>query len=162
MQHLKMCLYLQHCINKYSRDAKFCVSYKATINMTELTQQSDRFKTIYVKLREIIMKEFPNATEGIMYDMHGFRERITREDIADWPGTMDPNYLYVGLVERKAGITLHIWNPSNYYGLDRIRKDYEKAGFKVMRGCLQWNKKAEYPIEMIEDLIKNITQEINK
>jgi len=129
--------------------------------MTSLSQQSDRFKKIYARLKDVVMKEFPNATEGIMYDMHGFKAKITKEEITNWKGTMNPNYFYTCLVERKAGITLHIWNPKDYYGLEKIKKEYERAGFKVMRGCIQWNKKAEYPIDMVEDLVKNIARKVN-
>ncbi len=126
------------------------------------SDQSDRFKKIYAKLKEIVMREFPNATEGEAFGMRGFRAKITKEDIKEWKGTMNPNYFFVCPVERKAGITLHIWYPVDYYALDKIRKEYEEAGFKVMRGCLQWNRKSEYPIHMIEDLVKNIARDVRK
>ena len=83
---------------------------------------------------------FPNALPVFEYKMPGWR--IPRPK-AGAPrlreGTIDPDWVHLFLVERKSGITLHLWNPADYYGLERYESDLSKVGLKVMRGCVQFH-----------------------
>ena len=90
--------------------------------------------------------------------MPGFRARVTDTRQEDQRGTFDPNHLQLFPVERKSGITLRIWGPRNYYGLDEVRDELTKVGFKVMRGCLVWNRKREYPFERMKGLIASLAE----
>ena len=89
------------------------------------------------------------------HGMPGFRVPITN-DKENRRGTFDPDHLQLFLVERKSGITFHIWDPRNYYGLDEVRDELNQLGFKVMRGCLVWNRKKEYPLERMKELIGSL------
>ena len=89
--------------------------------------------------------------------MPGFRAQITNIHKENLRGTFDLNHLQLFLVERKSGITLHIWDPRNYYGLDEVRDELTKIGFKVMRGCLVWNRKREYPVDRMKQLIGSLS-----
>ncbi len=121
-----------------------------------LDRGSERFRQVYVELAEIVREVFPSAEAAFAYKMPGFRIKVTRREVKEWKGTIDPNYLQLFLVERQQGITLHVWNPADYYGLDKRKEELTRAGFKVMRGCLQWNKKQVYPLETVQVLLESI------
>lgn len=121
-----------------------------------LDKSHDGFRQVYVELEKVVMAVFPNAERAFAYDMPGFEIKMSDKEIKDWKGTIDPNHLQIFLAQRKSGITLHIWNPLDYYGLDGKRDELTKAGFKVMRGCLQWNRKQPYPMEAVKNLLCSI------
>ena len=98
------------------------------------------------------------AESTFTHGMPGFRARVTDTRKEERRGTFDPNHLQLFLVERKSGITLHIWDPRNYYGLDEVRDEPAKVGFKVMRGCLVWNRKREHPFERMKGLIASLAE----
>lgn len=85
--------------------------------------------------------------------MTGFRVPITETPIEKWKGTIDPNYLHLALVQRKRGVTFHIWNPRDDGYLQKNQEALSRAGFKVMRGCVEWNKKAAYPVGEIAKML---------
>ena len=60
------------------------------------------------------------------------------------------------LAERKSGITLHLWNPVDFYGLRARTAELERAGFKVMVGCLVFTRKSEYPVGLVTDVLKDV------
>ncbi len=66
---------------------------------------------------------------------------------------MDPSTVYVGLAERKSGITVSVWYPGDYYLLDAHGVALRAAGFKVMRGCLSFARKAPFPVAALEALL---------
>lgn len=117
-----------------------------------LAKTDSEFQKTYAAVKKMVKKYFPNAKEFYEYGISGFKARTTKTLIKDWPGTMDPNFAYIGLARRTQGITLHGWC-SDYYFLDKHKTELAKAGFKVMRGCVQWNKKAPYPLPVVEKLI---------
>ncbi|MBM2827383.1 MAG: hypothetical protein HW403_1447 [Dehalococcoidia bacterium] len=126
-----------------------------------LKETSARFQQVHGNLDKIIVEAFPSAELVFEYNMPSCRVRITKEPITVWKGTIDPNYLFIAIVERKSGITLHLWDPRDYYGLEAVKDELTKVGFKVMRGCIHWNRKADYPIETVEKLIRGMEVEKN-
>jgi len=124
-----------------------------------LGKSSDRFRQVYSELERVIEGVFPRGEQAFAYKMPGFRVKVSGREITGWKGTIDPNYLQIFLVERKSGITLHIWNPLDFYGLDKRREELTQAGFRVMRGCLQWNTKRAYPMETVKGLLESIQRQ---
>ena len=125
-----------------------------------LDNSSDRFRQVYSELAGTVQRVFPNAENAFAHEMPGFKVKVSHKEIKDWKGTINPNYIQIYLVERKNGITLHIWNPLDFYGLDKKREELTKEGFKVMRGCLQWNRKQVYPMETVESLLASIQRQL--
>ncbi|MSQ41012.1 MAG: DUF1801 domain-containing protein [Dehalococcoidia bacterium] len=121
-----------------------------------LDKNPESFRQLYGELATVVAAIFPNAEKACAYNMPGFRVRVSDEEIKDWKGTIDPNYLQIVLMQRKSGVTLHIWNPLDYDALDRKRDELIKAGFKVMVGCLQWNRKQAYPMDVVERLLNSL------
>lgn len=77
----------------------------------------------------------------------------TNAGLAEWKGTIDPNFVHVFLAERKQGLTLHFWNPLDPGALHREKTGLREAGFKVMVGCLQFNRKGDFPIAAVLPLL---------
>ncbi len=116
-----------------------------------LANTDPAFPKTYAAMKKIVKQHFPNAKESIDYGIPGFTARTTKVLIKDWPGTMDPNFVMIGFARRAQGITLHGWC-GDYHFLEKHAAMLTKAGFKVMRGCVQWNKKAPYPLPVVEKL----------
>ena len=127
-----------------------------------LDESSDRFKQVYADIEAVVRGIFPTAERVVAYKMPGFKIRIGDEGVKSWRGTIDPNYLQLFLVERKSGITLHLWNPRDYDGLERRRAELSAVGFKVMRGCIQWNRKQAYPVETVRSLLESVKQHLQE
>ena len=121
-----------------------------------LNASSERFQDVFQGLSAAIHESFPEAESTFAHGMPGFKARVADVKKDDWRGTFDPDHLQLFLVERKAGITFHIWDPRNYYGLDEVRDELTQLGFKVMRGCLVWNRKKKYPLERMKELIGSL------
>lgn len=121
-----------------------------------LKSTSENFRHTFREVGRVVKKVFPHSQEIFEYHMPGWKIATYREVPKNWRGTLDPRWMMILLVERKAGVTLHIWNPSDYYYLDKHKAFLTSAGFKVMRGCLQFNKKQAFPIEAVKQLLKKI------
>ena len=122
-----------------------------------LAKASPRFQEAFRGLETMVKGAFPNALPVFEYKMPGWR--IPRPK-AGAPrlreGTIDPDWVHLFLVERKSGITLHLWNPADYYGLERYESDLSKVGLKVMRGCVQFHRKGAFPVSAIEPMLKGV------
>lgn len=125
-------------------------SNNKSIKKNYLITTSDKFQHIHNDLGKVVYEVFPQAEEVFEYKMLEWKIATNREVPKDWIGTLDPRWLTILLVERKGGITLHIWNPADYYFLDKHRALLTSAGFEVMRGCIQYNRKQPYPIKTVE------------
>jgi hypothetical protein len=112
---------------------------------------------IRAALETIVFRVFPNAVPDERYGMNGWR--IAR-DPAPAPAAkgspIDPRYVLVLPAFRKAGLSLHLTNPADYYFLDGFRTRLETAGFKVMRNCLQWNRTGEPSWALVEELLREM------
>lgn len=95
----------------------------------------------------------PEAEPVNEWDMDGWAVEV-QDAPKDWVGTMDSTRLMVFPLERKSGITVHIWDPRDP-GLLKSNDDLlEEAGFKVMAGCLQWNRKAPVDADALQRLFE--------
>ena len=123
--------------------------------------ESDRLKAIHAALEGRLRHHFPDAQPIFTYGMHGWK--VPRRRTVAWTtGTMDPNWLAVLLAERKAGITLHVWNPVDPGILQKRERELSAAGLKPMVGCLQFTRKGDYPLDAIDDLFGRIRQQMDQ
>ncbi len=123
-----------------------------------LRATSEGFQNVYREFSAAVSGTFPMAESTFAHGMPGFRARVADIKKEDRRGTFDPDHLQLFLVERKSGTTLHIWDPRNSYGLDEVRDELTKAGFKVMRGCIVWNRKRAYPVDRMKELIASLAE----
>ena len=115
----------------------------------------DRFREAYAAVREAVEAAFPDAAPVEAWGMVGWQAPRPPEAVPAEPvGTLDPALVFVGLADRKAGPTLHVWHPGAYDLLDRNAAWLRDAGFKVMKGCLPWTRKAAYPAGTVRRLIE--------
>lgn len=106
-------------------------------------------------LEQRVQAVFPDAGPVQAYGMSGWQVRLPdsappRQDL----GTLDADHLQVFPVRRKAGVTLHVWNPVDYTFLDTQAVPLADAGFKVMKGCIQWNRRAPLDLDAVEALLR--------
>lgn len=102
-----------------------------------------------------VRKVFPDAEPAEAYGMAGWQVSLpdsapARPDL----GTLDADHLQIFPVQRKAGVTLHVWNPVDYEFLDTQAEALSVAGYKVMKGCIQWNRKADLDLDAVEVLLR--------
>ncbi len=122
-----------------------------------LDKASPRFRGVHASLARAVRELFPDAEVSFQFKMPGWKiPRRRRVDPKPVRGTLDPNWVQIYLVERKAGITLNLWNPVDFNGFRKRKTELERAGFKLMAGCLQFNRKSEYPVDVIVGLLKDI------
>jgi len=128
---------------------------------TYLKKTSPRFREIDDRLDRTIRALFPEAQRVFAYGLPGWRiPRRRWIDPKSVDGTIDPNWVNVFLAERKAGITLHLWNPVDFNAMQRRKADLSNAGFKVMVGCLQFNRKSGYPIDAVRRLLEDVKRSL--
>ena len=121
-----------------------------------LSDASDRFREVFSGLEEVVKRVFPTAMAGFEYNTPGWKiERMNVKE-GERQGTINPRFVYVSLAERKAELTLYLWNPVDYYWLDTQKEELEGAGFKVVRGCVQFKRKRPFPLAAIEDVLQKI------
>lgn len=126
-----------------------------------LKKTSLRFREINDRLDRTIRALFPEAERVFAYGIPGWRIARRRWiDPKSVKGTIDPNWVHIFLAERKAGITLHMWNPVDFNAMQRRKAELSGAGFKVMVGCLQFNRKSEYPLEAIGRLLEDVKRSL--
>ena len=69
------------------------------------------------------------AERLVAYGLSGWRIARRRWiDPKSVKGTIDPNWVQLFLAERKAGITLHIWNPVDFQAMQRRKEEPSRAG----------------------------------
>ena len=128
-----------------------------------LKSASPRFFTVYESIARAVREMFPEAETSFQFRMPGWKiPRPRRVDPASVEGTLDPNWAQVYLVERKSGITLHLWNPVDFNGFRRRKEELERAGFKFMAGCIQFNRKSEYPVGLVVELLRDVKKSLEE
>ncbi len=126
-----------------------------------LKKTSPRFREIHETLGRTVYTLFPEAEPAFAFGMPGWRiARRRRIDPGSVRGTLDPNWVQVYLVERKSGVTLHLWNPVDFNGAHRRRAELSRVGFKVMVGCLQFNRKSDYPMDAVRRLLEEVRRSL--
>jgi len=122
-----------------------------------LKKASPEFAKIFEELQKTVKQVFPDAEEIFEWGMPGWRvQRKIPAPTEPVKGTIDPRYVTILFVERKGGTSLHVWNPGDFYGLEKERKKLEGAGFKVMRACLEYRRKGEYPLRVLEKVFQAV------
>lgn len=107
---------------------------------------SPRLESARARLGRLLTARFAAVEPTFAWNMHGWRIRRPT-DIRDWKGTIDPNWILVGLAERKQGITIHLWNPYDPGCLKTHEAALKAAGYQVMVGCIAYNRKGDVPVD---------------
>lgn len=116
---------------------------------------SPRMAAVWKEVDAAVRRVFPEAEPVFDYGMRGWQVP-RRVKVESWKGTMDPNWLTIGLAERAQGITLHLWNPCEYGFLKRKAPELAPHGLKAMVGCLQFTRKGDYPVAAVEALLREV------
>ncbi len=124
-----------------------------------MSDGSARLQTLHAAIGKALKRRWPKARRerifpGTSYDMDAWLVPIPDPvPEEDWKGTMPRDVFTVGPTEKKAGITVHVWHPKKPTLLQDNAAWLNDAGFKPMVGCLQWNKKADFPMDAFERLL---------
>lgn len=120
-----------------------------------LAAASKRFQDVHADIGRGMRSVFPDAAPVVAHGMAGWQVAVPDPPPeSEWRGTLDRIHLQVFPSERKAGITTHVWDPKDPSLLKRHEPMLRDAGFKVMVGCLQWNRQAPFPADAIEGLLR--------
>lgn len=112
------------------------------------------------KVERAVKETFPKAQETKAFGMEGWTiPRPKGAPVPERAGTMPTDRVMVFLAERANGTSLHVWYPGQYDLLGKRKDELGEAGFKVMRACLQYTRKQEYPIEAVSSLLKEIRRQ---
>jgi len=134
---------------------------KAELAKEYLAKSSPRFRETYGALDRAIRGLFPEAEAVFAFGMPGWKIARRRWiDPKSVKGTLDPNWVQIYFVERKSGITLHLWNPADFNGMRRHDKELARVGLKVMVGCMQFNRKGDYPIDVVKSLLEDVRRSL--
>lgn len=104
-----------------------------------------RYQQAYRAVAAAVAAAFPDARPVEAHGMPGWMAPRPPEAPRPARGTFDPDHVFVGLADRKAGPTLHVWHPGDPGLLDRHADALRAAGFKVMVGCLPYARQGPYP-----------------
>lgn len=133
---------------------------KATANATaRVAKESESFQALHAAIGAAIESRWPDVTldevyPDSSYDMPAFLVPLAdHPPKEEWKGTMPNDVFLVSPVARAAGTTIHMWHPNHPYLLKENAEWLKEAGFKPMVGCLQWNRKAELPLDAVERLL---------
>lgn len=120
-----------------------------------LAATSDRFRALHAALGQRVSAVFPDAAPVVSYDRPAWAVAVPRPPPAKtWKGTLPREELVIAPSERNDGVTIHVWHPNEPGLLAKNEDRLSAAGFKVMVGCLQWNRKADLPLDAIERLLR--------
>ncbi len=117
-----------------------------------------RLEATRAELGRMLATRFPKAEPTFSYNMHGWRMRRPT-DIKDWKGTIDPNWILIGIAERKQGITIHLWNPYDPGCLKKSEPRLKAAGYNVMVGCVNYNRKGDVPLDSLAPILDAMGKE---
>ncbi len=116
---------------------------------------SPRLQATRKALEGLLQARFGKVEPMFAWNVHGWR--VKRPRAVPWTtGTMDPNFVCLFVAERKQGLVVYLWNPIQPGGLQDHRAEFEEAGFKVMVGCLQFNRKGDFPLAAIAKSLDRI------
>ncbi len=122
------------------------------VNLVAAT--SPAFQALHADIHAAVLRCFPDARPVVAFGMAAFQVPLPDPPAADtWIGTQPRTHLTVAPTEKKAGITVHVWHPNRPSLLADNAAWLKEAGFKPMVGCLQWNRKAPFPMDAFEKLL---------
>lgn len=120
-----------------------------------LDASSSRFQAIFDSLDAIVQANFPGSEAIWEWNLPGWRVAVPNPPPeAEWKGTLPRTHLVILASEKKAGLTFHVWHPSRPSLLADEAAWLKDAGFKPMVGCVQWNRKAEPPMDEFARLLR--------
>ena len=118
-----------------------------------LAATSEGFQALHAAIGDRVRARF-DAEPVASYGIAAWRIPVPKPPGEDeWKGTMPRTHLVIAPAEKKAGVTMHVWHPNAPYLLRDNEAWLKEAGFKVMVGCLQWNRKADMPLDAVERLL---------
>lgn len=117
-----------------------------------LSRSPESFREAFQRVQEVVLRAFPDAESVFQYGMPGWAIPLANPPIGI-KGTIDPTHISIFLANRKLGPSLHVWHPADYSCVEKHRPELSQAGFRVMRACLEFNRKRPYPIEAVEKLL---------
>lgn len=112
-------------------------------------------------LGDMLTSRFPKVEPTFAWNMHGWRIRRPT-DIQSWKGTIDPNWILIGLAERKQGVAIHVWNPYDPGCLKKSEPRLKAAGYNVMVGCVNYNRKGDLPLEPLAPILDGMREAMRK
>lgn len=128
----------------------------------DLAATSPGFQALHARIGELLQARWPETRlehvfPDTSYDMQAWVVPVPDHPPKEtWKGTMPNDVFVVGPTQKKAGITIHVWHPNHPYLLKDNADWLKEAGFKPMVGCLQWNRKADVPIEALAKLFDEL------
>lgn len=121
-----------------------------------LADATPAFLELHRTIGEAVAGVCPAARAVVEYGIAGWALPVANPPSADaWKGTMPRTHCFVGPAEKKAGTTIHVWHPNHPHLLRDHEAMLRGAGFKVMVGCLQWNRKAPPPVDALAALLES-------
>lgn len=112
------------------------------------------FQALHDSIHAALRQRFPGTEPVVVYGLAAYQAPVPDPPAdADWQGTQPRTHLTVAPTEKKAGITVHVWHPNRPSLLADNAAWLKEAGFKPMVGCLQWNRKAPFPMDAFEKLL---------
>jgi hypothetical protein len=122
---------------------------------TYLKAASPRYRANHAALGKAVRRVFPRARPVFLAGMPGWM--VARPQGAPRParaGPWDLGKTAVLFAEGKGGLTAHVWYPGAYDLLARHREALTAAGLKLGRGCLVWTRQGDFPVEALEQLLR--------
>ncbi|HUR60940.1 MAG TPA: hypothetical protein VM286_01065 [Candidatus Thermoplasmatota archaeon] len=120
-----------------------------------------RLEATRKELGDMLASRFPNVEPTFAWNMHGWRIRRPT-DIRSWKGTIDPNWILIGVAERKQGMAIHLWNPYDPGCLKKSEPGLKAAGYNVMVGCVNYNRKGDVPLASLAPILDGIRDAMRK
>lgn len=96
----------------------------------------------------------PDAEPIHEWGIDGWSVQVRDEPPEGYKGTMDSTRLMLLPTEKKAGLTIHLWDPRDPERIAKHAEALKEAGFKPMVGCLQWNRKAPVDLDALRTLFE--------
>ena len=122
---------------------------------TLIATTSPRFQALHREMGQLVHAVFPQARPIVSWGMPAWAVAVPRPPAETaWRGTLPRTELTIGPTEKKSGVTMHFWHPNQPNILAENRDWLTQAGFKVMVGCVQWNRKSDFPIAAFERLLR--------
>lgn len=122
---------------------------------------SERWRTAHSALGDLIDEVLVPAagTKEAMdaYGAHGWSvprpEGAHHDSVAT---TFDAHNTRITIKEQSSGMSLYLEWAGEYTLLDRFRDDLAPTGLKLMRGCVKWTRKGEYPVDALKPVLEHI------
>ena len=120
-----------------------------------------RLEATRQELGAMLQSRFAKVEPTFAWNMHGWRIRRPT-DIRSWTGTIDPNWILVGIAERRQGMSIHVWNPYDPGCLKKSEPRLKAAGYNVMVGCVNYNRQGDVPLRALAPILDGMRDAMRK